>query len=101
MAVNKLILNIPGAEANIAAMKSAQTSIESTAQQMKATVAQLLGDGAAIRGSAANAGTDFFMEIDNAVRSSGETVNGFIRVVAQAKDDTISYDQGGFSSVFR
>jgi hypothetical protein len=100
MGVNQLKLNIAGAEANIATMQSAQRGIEETAAQMKSIATQLFGDGAVIRGSAANAATSFHIEMDSASRASNDTVNGFIRAVSQAKSSTVDYDQGGFSSVF-
>lgn len=100
MGVNQLKLNIAGAEANLATMQSAQRGIEETAVQMKSIATQLFGDGAVIRGSAANAATSFHIEMDSATRASNDTVARFHAVVNQAKGSTVDYDQGGFSSVF-
>ena len=95
---NGLQLNIPGAQADVAAMQASQRAIESAADQLKTTAAQLFGG--TLLGTGADAGADFPAQVDAAVRSSNEVVNACARVVGQASDDTIAYDRGGFAGVF-
>lgn len=99
MAANGLHLDIPGAQGDVAAMQTSQKAIETVADSLKATAAQLFGG--TLRGTAANAGDEFSQLVDSTVRSSNEVVQACARVVGQASDDTIGYDQGGFAGVYR
>jgi hypothetical protein len=98
MASNGLQLNIPGAQADVAAMNVARAGIEDTASQLKSTSTQLFNG--TLLGVAADAGSDFSMQIDSAVNSCNDVINACSRVVNQASDDTIGFDRGGFAGVF-
>lgn len=93
-----LHLNIPGAQADVASMQTSQRAIEAAADQLKSTAAQLFGG--TLVGTGADAGADFSHQVDAAVRSSNDVIQACARVVNQASDDTIAYDQGGFVGVY-
>lgn len=93
-----LQLNIPGAIADVDAMKGAQRAIEHTTDELKKTAGQLFGG--TLVGTGADAGADFSAQIDSAVRSSNDVVNACASVVGQASDDTIGYDRGQFAGVY-
>ncbi|MFA5709943.1 hypothetical protein [Mycolicibacterium sp.] len=93
-----LQLNIAGASSDVAGMTAAQQGIEATAEMLKSNSAKLFGG--TLMGTGADAGSDFSMQVDAAVRSSNEVVQGCARTVGQAQDDTIGFDRGGFASTY-
>jgi hypothetical protein len=90
----RLLLNIPGATANIAELNSLMRQIDAEAANLKKKYQDLFCG--AIAGQGAVEGNDFGMQLDNRVFESKALISACINATQDAIDRTIGFDQSGF-----